>query len=62
MDGARQFDQGEVFNKHIKPLMQKYDQLIDLTPKHVPILTLDRTNLDFEKDEDLQVIWSFINN
>ena len=62
VDGGREFDQGEVYDMHIKPLMKKYDELLDIVPKEVPLLVLDRTNLDFEKEEDLKKVWEFINS
>lgn len=58
--GGREFDQSEVYDMHIKPLMKKYDELLEIVPKEVPMLILDRTNMDFEKEEDLLKIWQFI--
>jgi deoxyadenosine/deoxycytidine kinase len=61
--GGRDFDAGdEYFTKYVLPLQKKFEEMAGNVPASVKVLQLDRSGLDFDKEEDIKVILNFINS
>lgn len=53
----RDFDKADGFyESQIAPLQKKYEEIINLAPPSVKLIIVERENLDFEKEEDLNTI------
>lgn len=51
--GGRDFDQN-LFNETIAPLQRSYDTVLKLIPSATKLISIDRTHMDFDRDEDVQ--------
>lgn len=59
--GGRNFDSSEdVYNEQILPLQKKYEEILAIAPPSIKIVVVDRSNLDFEKEEHLEDLISKI--
>ncbi|HCC06069.1 TPA: hypothetical protein DEP94_01765 [Candidatus Nomurabacteria bacterium] len=59
----RDFDKdGDFYESQIAPLQKKYEEIINLAPPSVKLITIERSTLDFEKEEDLNTIIEKIQN
>jgi deoxyadenosine/deoxycytidine kinase len=61
--GGRSFDlHDEYFTDYVLPTQRRFEELIDKFPTTVRMLRLDRSKLDFDKEEDLEIVYNFINS
>ncbi|MCE9628762.1 MAG: AAA family ATPase [Candidatus Vogelbacteria bacterium] len=51
--GGRDFDTGNFYKDIIVPLQEKYERVFDLVPSTTTLITLDRSEMDFENKEDI---------
>lgn len=51
--GGRDFDTGNFYQDVIVPLQEKYEKVFDLVPPTTTLITLDRSEMDFEKKENI---------
>jgi hypothetical protein len=60
-EGGRTFDASEqYFTDYVVPVREAFEKSIAHFPQSVPVLRLDRSDLDFNQQSDLQVILDFI--
>lgn len=60
--GGREFDADEDFyQKTIVPLQEKYEKILALAPSATQFITIDRSGMDFEQEEDLDALIKQIN-
>lgn len=59
----RDFDKADGFyESQIATLQKKYEDILSLAPSSVKLITIERGNLDFEKEEDLNTVIEKIQN
>jgi deoxyadenosine/deoxycytidine kinase len=60
-EGGRAFDTSErYFTDYVVPVREAFENSVARFPPSVPVLRLDRSDLDFNLQSDLQVILDFI--
>jgi len=57
----RDFDKdGGFYESQIAPLQKKYEEIINLAPPSVKLIIVERENLDFEREDDLEKVINLI--